>query len=337
MRIRSFMTFMLIAIIILISQSSALAARSEIVNETYQLPLYNSSTPLKSTLSTTQVVPSAKINPARTALSEAIAKHLFEQETTFSLQITDYGLLKQLNAIFEDALKANDYVHYIVAAYGYSAKRTKTNEIKISFTITYLESKLQTGYVEKQVQLILGEIIKPDMNVYQKEKAIHDYIVSHIAYDTKLANYTAYAAIAKGKTVCQGFALLTYRMLEDVGIESRIEEGHAGGESHAWNAVNLEGKWFLLDTTWDDPIPFEKGRVLYNYYNVTDAQLQKDHTWIKSAYPAANTNFQNELQTKIVNDPDHAQVYEDLIKAFGLQTASAQPKVINKVHKQVIK
>jgi transglutaminase/protease-like cytokinesis protein 3 len=160
------------------------------------------------------------------------------------------------------------------------------------------------------------------MNVYQKEKAIHDYIVSHIAYDTKLANYTAYAAIAKGKTVCQGFALLTYRMLEDVGIESRIEEGHAGGVSHAWNAVNLEGNWFLLDTTWDDPIPFEKGRILYNYYNLTDAQLQKDHTWNKSAYPTANTSFQNVLQSKITNDPDHAQVYQDLIKAFGLQTAS---------------
>jgi hypothetical protein len=337
MRIRSFMAFILIAIIILISQSSAFAARNEIVNESYQLPLFNSSAPLKTTLSTTQAAPAVKINPAGTALSEAIAKHLFDQETTFSLQTTDAGLLKQMHAIFEDALKANDYVHYIVEAYSYSARRTKTNEIKISFTITYLESKLQTGYVETQVQLILGEIIKPDMNVYQKEKAIHDYIVSHIAYDTKLANYTAYAAIAKGKTVCQGFALLTYRMLADVGIESRIEEGYAGGESHAWNAVNLEGKWFLLDTTWDDPIPFKKGRVLYNYYNVTDAQLQKDHSWTKSAYPAANTNFQNVLQAKIANDPNHSQVYADLIKAFGLQTASVHSQAIIKAKKQLVK
>jgi hypothetical protein len=264
-------------------------------------------------------------------ISQIIAQHLLDQESSFSLELKDTHSFKQMNAIFQTALKSNDYIHYVVSRYSYTSKQTKSNGMSFNFKVTYLENKAQTAYVKSEVKKILAQIIKPDMNEYQKEKAIHDYIVSHIAYDTSLINYSAYAALSKGKTVCQGFALLTYRMLEEVGITNRIVEGYAGGKTHAWNEVQLEGKWFQLDTTWDDPVPFVKGRVLYTYFNVTSAELQKDHTWTKSHYPEAITSFQDELLTKITNDPAQAKIYQDLQKALGYQKNTAKLVVISNV------
>jgi hypothetical protein len=256
-------------------------------------------------------------SPNAATLSQKIAQHLFNQEKTFSLELKDSASIKQMDKIFQTALKSDDYIQYIYSGHRYSAKQTKSKGMSITFTITYLESKTQTAYVNAEVKKILSQIIKPGMNDYQKERAIHDYIVSHIAYDISLTNYSAYAALTKGVTVCQGFALLTYRMLTDAGITNRIVEGYAGGRTHAWNEVNLDNHWYQLDTTWDDPVPFVKGRVLYTYFNVTSAELQKDHTWTKSNYPAAITSFQTTLKDKIKSDPTHAEVYQDLQKTLG--------------------
>jgi hypothetical protein len=232
------------------------------------------------------------------AISQTIAEHLLNQESSFSLSITNSVQLKQLDTLLKTAIYQNDYIHYIVGEYSYSAKQSKATGIKATFSITYLENKAQTIYVTEQVQKILKEIIEPSMNNLQKEKAIHDYIVSHIAYDTSLINHSAYAALTKGKTVCQGFALLTYRMLDEAGITNRIVEGYAGGISHAWNLVRLDGKWYQLDTTWDDPVPFEKGRIMDTYFNLTDAEMQKDHIWVHRNYPAATTIFKDKTNVK---------------------------------------
>ena len=246
----------------------------------------------------TQALATTSITSTRSEISQTIALHLLNQDRTFSLTLANKAQVKQLDKSFDLALKSNDYIHYNYSGYRYSAKESKSGTFNITFTITYLETKAQTSYVLAEVKKILKEIIKPKMTDFQKERAIHDYVVSHIAYDTNLVNYSAYAALTKGKTVCQGFALLTYRMLDEVGITNHIVEGYAGGRSHAWNLVHIEGMWYQLDTTWDDPVPFKKGRVIDTYFNLTDVELAKDHSWIHSNYPVANTLYKDRTVIK---------------------------------------
>lgn len=90
-------------------------------------------------------------------------------------------------------------------------------------------------------------------------------------------------------------------MLLEVGIENKIIEGVAGSSLHAWNLVKLDGKWYHLDTTWDDPLPDVPGRITYEHYNLTDDQIKTVHTWTKS-YPAAVTSFEATLADKITTD-----------------------------------
>ena len=88
--------------------------------------------------------------------------------------------------------------------------------------------------------------------------------ILNVAYDSTYTEYSAYAALFLGRAVCQGYSLLTYKMMWEAGIEARIVDGEA--MNHSWNMVNICGNWYHLDVTWDDPVPDVSGRVLYGYY-----------------------------------------------------------------------
>lgn len=173
-------------------------------------------------------------------------------------------------------------------------------DFNLSVKYTYVENKSQVDYVDSQVKQILSQIIKPGMSDLEKEKAIHDYIVSTVAYDETSSNdedikFGDYNAVTKHIAVCEGYSLLAYKMLTGAGIEARIVISNNNDDEygHAWNMVKIGGAWYHLDCTFDDPVPDVKGKVLYNYFNKTDNEIAADskHQWDRTKYPAATTKF----------------------------------------------
>lgn len=60
--------------------------------------------------------------------------------------------------------------------------------------------------------------------------------------------------------------------------------------------MNLDGKWYHMDTTWDDPTPDRKGKVSHSYYLLSDDEMARDHIWTgKSKYPAAPAPYREAL------------------------------------------
>ena len=86
----------------------------------------------------------------------------------------------------------------------------------------------------------------------QKVLYIHDHIVTHTAYDESLSKFNAYDALVGGSAVCQGYSLLFQYYMDSLGIECDIVGSEELG--HAWNAVNVNGAWYYIDCTWDDPV-----------------------------------------------------------------------------------
>ena len=149
----------------------------------------------------------------------------------------------------------------------------------------------------KKVDSVLKEIIKPEMNDFEKELAIHDYVVKQGEYgflegDKEEDSYNAKGILLDGKGVCSSYAESMQLLLSLAGVESKIILGKAEVE-HSWNLVKLDGNWYHVDATWDDPVPDEKGRVLYNYFNVPDELIKKTHTWNEKRYEEATAYDQN--------------------------------------------
>ena len=141
---------------------------------------------------------------------------------------------------------------------------------------------------------IIGNIITEEMSEYEKEKAIHDYIVLNTAYDydnfkngtVPDESYSITGLINNGVGVCNAYAYAFQLMAKMAELESYIIVGTMDDGSHAWNIVGLEGEYYHIDVTADDPAPDRAGVVNYNYYNLTDEMIAKNHTWDKSRYVA---------------------------------------------------
>ena len=159
---------------------------------------------------------------------------------------------------------------------------------------------------EVVTRIIDREIGDQAMTEFQKELKLHDYLVEHCRYsygsDSNDNEFRAYGALIEGEAVCNGYAEAMALLLSCAGVEnqyvvgtatsgSRAAQAAEAGESevqekaenHAWNLVKLNGTWYHLDTTWDDPIG-DKDIVSHAYFNMSDELMERDHTWDHEKY-----------------------------------------------------
>lgn len=258
----------------------------------------------------TQSVTAADTAKSMAELQKNIYSALLDRNT--SMQYTYTGSLNKKNfeTALNEAIESDPYTQLIVKQYAYKYQGSLLST-HIQIQVEYLETEQESAAVKKKLKEVIKQIIKPGMNDHQKVKAIHDWVVLQLAYDADLKLVTAYEGLTYHKTVCQGYALITYQMLKEAGISNLIAEGTAGGQLHAWNLVQLDGKWYHLDTTWDDPVPDIKGKVSYAYYLRTDAQMKQDHIWTKS-YPHATTDYYATLQSLMKQDAGRKNFYNQL-------------------------
>lgn len=222
---------------------------------------------------------------------------------------------------YEAAVKRDDYVYGHISEHSIRYEYSK-KAATIYGEQRYLMTPEQATFVDMNVQEVLTKIIHNSMSDVEKVRAVNDYIVSHTAYtkDTKSSPHSAYTVLAERGGVCQGYALLAHSMLQKLGIETQYIVGYVGQEGHAWNLVKLDGQWYHLDTTWNDPVPDRKGVVRYQYFLVDDRTMAKDHSWIAADYPKAsskkysyyhNVDFPAQVGQQLFysNGEDHNKLY----------------------------
>ncbi len=252
------------------------------------------------------------------AFKDEVQKRINAYETNITLpyKTTNSNTKEVMNTLFnayKEVASKNEYTNNnrLNVSYGLSGS---PGNYTFTLKITYRETKEQTEYVMKQAKAIVSSITQVGMDDHEKVKAIHDYVVKHISYDTSYKAYTAYEALVNRSAVCQGYALLTYQLLKEAGIENHFVTGTGDGQPHAWNLVKIENKWYHLDTTFDDPIPDEQGRVTYSYFNLSDEQIARNHEWNRGDYPQATTSYYSTLTNKIAAGGTKTPIYQQILK-----------------------
>ncbi|WP_059049044.1 transglutaminase domain-containing protein [Paenibacillus senegalimassiliensis] len=266
------------------------------------------------------------VEQMKSKLSEGLKAR--QTTITFRYKGVTQELDSKLISAVEGALNADPYTKYIVDRYSYSWRGTSSSA-KITLKIEYRETAEQTAYVQQRVKQILQKIIQPGMDTHQKIKVIHDFVVLNLKYDTDLQKYTAYEGLRTGEAVCQGYALLTYQLLRNAGVDSRVVEGTADGQLHAWNMAKVDGHWYHLDTTWDDPVPDVAGQVNYTYYLRTDKQMSKDHIWAINNYPRTTGTYREALDALANQGGAKQEAYVDLKKQLGYNLYDDDAAVVN--------
>lgn len=152
-------------------------------------------------------------------------------------------------------------------------------------------SKEDVEKYENQIAQIKNQIISQvsEKSNYQKIKMVHDYLIDSIDYENDLTKnnvYDIYGALVRKRCVCEGYAKAFQYLVNELGIENTIVIGTGTNsrnetESHAWNYVKLDGQWYAVDVTWDDPIIADGGRLTnksrYEYFLKGSNTMNKNH------------------------------------------------------------
>ncbi len=110
---------------------------------------------------------------------------------------------------------------------------------------------------EREISTILSGV-KSSWSNEQKVIYIHDYLVTNTDYDLTYRGHRGYDALVNHSAVCEGYAMAFDDLVNRLGIPSVVISSDAC--NHAWNAVSLNGKWYYVDCTWDDPIGVNDSR-----------------------------------------------------------------------------
>jgi len=144
---------------------------------------------------------------------------------------------------------------------------------------------LDLGHLKSEDRVTVGnlakDITKGQTTDYAKVKAVHDWVAKNVYYDydgvrnnTRGRNDTM-ETLDRRIAVCQGYAELTASLLRSIDIPARLANGYALGVSaggstwetadlsrsnHAWNEAYVDGRWIVMDATWDSGNRFENGK-----------------------------------------------------------------------------
>jgi transglutaminase/protease-like cytokinesis protein 3 len=121
---------------------------------------------------------------------------------------------------------------------------------------------------ESSIESLAAYLTKPAKNDMEKARAIYRWVTKNIDYNVQglfegdYGNVSAEGVLKSRRSVCSGYSNIFEKLANESGLKTVIISGYAKGYNytpgmrfsgqtdHAWNAVKIDGKWYLIDSTW---------------------------------------------------------------------------------------
>ncbi len=224
--------------------------------------------------------------------------------TLVTVQVPHQGELPQyVNGIDLNGMQG---VSSLSAAYLYDFLASPQDPGTLLVSISYDDATQIIGYLKQEntgfavlspemeltlqkAREIVNTYTNASMSEYEKVAALYQYVCDNVSYSyDDLTRFSAAEALLEGSSVCDGYARSMKLLCYLAGVDCLKVTGSAGGVSHAWNKVKVDGAWYNLDATWGDT-----GGGRENYFLISDDMLRATHTWPEDGrYPASPSAYQ---------------------------------------------
>ena len=185
-------------------------------------------------------------------------------------------------------------------------------------------SNAEAAKLLQQAQSVVNQVIQPGMSDLDKELALHDYIINNCRYLIDEENRhtgDARGFFDYGCCQCSGYCDTFWLLGTMAGLDVEIISGEVNdpldpdtaqkynvdSNGHAWNLIQLDGKWYGLDVTWDDPVGDEDS-LTYTYFNVPVSAFERTRTWDREQDPVgtyAQTIDGNYQYVRLYDRPEY--------------------------------
>lgn len=193
-------------------------------------------------------------------------------------------------------------ISYFVPTYTYSASQTKT-----MLTSFYAEA-------DKYLAKAQGKLSKCGDD-FSRAVVLHDELVLDAAYN--INNSSPYNFMIDKSGVCETYARVYAYLLAQCGIKSEIVDSDS--MVHEWLMVKLDGSYYHVDITWDDPTPNKPGKAVHSYFLLSENAIKTSsditkHTGFTTVNKATSTKYDSYamhgFESKMCKlDPDDKYVY----------------------------
>lgn len=165
-------------------------------------------------------------------------------------------------------------------SFWYNKNTMLCSEIQLNYNSHIYNLNTELPLFLETAETILAGM--PTGSDYEKELYLHDALIKKVTYTySKLEEQNGYTTLVEGKGVCAGYAFALQYLLMRAGIQSYYVVGYAG-ENHAWNLAKIDGEWYYVDATWDDPLTGSGSDSAYSpfhtYFNLSAEMMAEDHT-----------------------------------------------------------
>ena len=242
---------------------------------------------------------------AISAYSESeVEEYLYEQMRARRTQISvaEFGIpVTDIGNVVVGVLNENPDLYFVKKGFRYSSMQSVVAMIMIEYEEGLDDAKWRSG-----ANAALASV-RPGMSDLEKIITLHDYLAVNCEYDKenldlgadKVPNksHSTYGVFADGTAVCDGYALAYKYLLNQQGIECYMVTSTA--MAHAWNMVVLDGEYYQVDVTWDDPTWDRVGGAGHNYMLRSDAAFEGHYNWQVTKgsqvvdFKAVSTRFDN--------------------------------------------
>lgn len=162
----------------------------------------------------------------------------------------------------------------------------------------YLFDKNKIKDHQKAMKARVEKLVRPaaTMAELEKEQYVHDFICQNVRYDKLKKSYSheILGPLGQGVGVCEGIAKTVKILCDQLGIWCIVVISEANPEKnikyrHAWNIVKIGGTYYHLDATFDNTLS-HMGPVRYDYFNLDDGKVFRDHEPVIWKVPACTVS-----------------------------------------------
>lgn len=219
-------------------------------------------------------------------------------EFTFYCPIEYNDCLSDVAQISYDKVLLSNINNFVNPYNSYTSIRILYDETgEVTIKVSHLYSEDEIKRIDKEINNIINNVTNEKMSLRDKILALHDYIINNTKYDIDRANSTDNSSqydsarilgvLDDHYAICSGYADIMAVMLEKLDVPNY----KISSDTHVWNALYLDGKWWHLDLTWDDPIsPSGKDILDHSYFIIDNDTLMKldedieDHIFDSNVY-----------------------------------------------------
>lgn len=225
---------------------------------------------------------------------DVITAAALKYDKSVSFPINKKVTFDDLYAAYQTLYLDEVRLYYIDTVMEYVSDRA--TQYITDMNIGYIYTKTQVDSMNAEMEKAAEEILSgvtPEMSEYETVKHIHDTLIKRCTYTLEGSDITSpYGAMVRKTAQCQGYSRAFSYLCNLCGIETDIVLGVAN-EEHMWNMAKIDGKWYHIDLTWDDPDRTEfPDSVRYDYFCVSTDRMQELRVIEGNSHeiPTANSN-----------------------------------------------